>query len=201
MKSVHQTREQWLSAATTIFRDWFSALNYDLPKLIRVSVGFPSRNALSNRNRAIGQCWSAPESSPDGSCHIFISPVLGDALRVADVLIHELCHASTKDHGHRSAFKQVAVAMGLTGKMTATEATPELVRRLDGVMKQLGEYPHSVLDPKNSPMKKARTRLLKAECSGGKRSGCGYIIRVTQKWIDSSGLPTCPCGEEFEVMS
>ena len=35
---------------------------------------------------------------------------------------------------------------------------------------------------------------IKAECPE-----CGYIIRVTQKWIDDAGLPTCPCGEKFEV--
>lgn len=195
MKQLHSTREQWLLAATALFRDWFTDAGHSLPPLIRVSTGFPSRNALSNRNRAIGQCWPL-EASSDGSVHIFISPVIADPLRVSDVLIHELCHAADNGKsGHKGEFKRIALSMGLVGKMTCTEASPELVRRLDvAVGKQLGEYPHAALDPKLSPVKKQTTRLLKALCGD---SECGYTIRVTQKWIDDAGLPVCPCGERF----
>jgi hypothetical protein len=35
-------------------------------------------------------------------------------------------------------------------------------------------------------------RERKAECRG-----CGYVIRVTHKWI-ATGLPMCPCGEQLE---
>lgn len=191
-KQIHATRESWLVAAVGIMREWFKEAKYDLPKTIRVSVGFPSRNALSNRNRAIGQCWDGT-SSKDGSTHIFISPVLSEASRVGDVLVHELVHASVKSHGHRGEFTRVAKAMGLTGKMTATVATAELVKRLNIGLKPLGSYPHAALDPAKNPVKKQGARLLKAECGG-----CGYVIRVTRKWIDEAGLPTCPCGTEFE---
>jgi hypothetical protein len=193
MKTIHATREAWLSAAISIFRSWFEVEGHKLPKVIRVSVGFPSVRALSAKNRAIGQCWTS-EAAKDGSTHVFISPVIDDAMRVGDVLIHELCHALLpKEVGHKGAFARIAKKMGLTGKMTSTEAGPELVKRLNGAMKSLGSYPHIQLDPAKSPVKKQATRLLKAECGE-----CGYIIRVTQKWIDDAGLPTCPCGEKFE---
>ena len=192
MKQVHETRESWLLALSEIFRGWFLEHSHTLPKVIRVSVGFPSRNALSTSNRSIGQCWY-PDSARDGSTHIFISPVIGDSLKVSDVLLHELVHSVVGPGvGHKGKFKQVATVMGLTGKMTATEPSPELTRRLNGALKSLGPYPHAMLDPKKSPIKKQSTRLLKVECGD-----CGYTVRVTQKWIDV-GLPTCPCGETME---
>ena len=190
---LHSTRESWLSAAVSIFRPWFVEQEATLPATIRVSTGFPSVRALSDRNRAIGQCWP-PDSSADGSVHVFISPVLGDASRVADVLIHELCHAALpKDVGHKGAFKRLAVSLGLTGKMTATDAGPELKKKLTGVLKTLGPYPHAMLDPKKSPVKKQGTRLLKVEAT----DCCKYVARITRKWVDAEGWPKCPHGEDM----
>lgn len=188
------TREEWLSNLAEIFRDRFAEHKYELPKVVRVSVGFPSSRGLSEHNRVIGQCWY-PEAAKDKSTHVFISPVIGDALRVSDVLLHELCHSvAGQKAGHKGQFKRVAVAMGLTGKMTATTPAPELLKELSVIVKKLGPYPHAMLDPKKSPVKKQSTRLLKAECPK-----CGYIVRVTQKWIDEAGLPTCPCGKRFKL--
>jgi hypothetical protein len=197
MTPATTTREQWLSNLVEVFRGWFADRKHMLPKVVRVSVGFPSSGALSERNRTIGQCWPAT-ASKDGSTHVFVSPVIGDALRVSDVLLHELCHAvaghAGQDCGHKGAFKRIATEMGLTGKMTATEPTPELLKRLNVVVRKLGKYPHAMLDPKKSPVKKQSTRLLKAMCSRD-----GYVIRVTQKWVDELGMPACPCGGKFKL--
>jgi len=39
------------------------------------------------------------------------------------------------------------------------------------------------------------TRLLKASCPG-----CGYTVRITQKWLTKAGTPTCPAdGNRLEV--
>lgn len=38
-----------------------------------------------------------------------------------------------------------------------------------------------------------KTRLLKAHCPD-----CGYIVRVTRRWI-AEGYPICPCGSEMEA--
>lgn len=188
-----RNREEWLERAVEAFRPWFSAAGFALPERIRVSIGFPSRNALSNRNRAIGQCWS-PETSRSGHVEIFISPVLEDPSRVCDVLVHELCHAATPGAGHKGRFAKAARALGLAGQLTATNASPELAQRLNAVLPTLGPMPHAALDPLTLAAKKQPTRLLKAQCSG-----CGYTIRVTQKWIDA-GLPTCTtCGCLFET--
>ena len=40
-------------------------------------------------------------------------------------------------------------------------------------------------------MKAGTTRLKKAECPA-----CGYIVRVSSRWLDASGAPLCPCNGE-----
>lgn len=45
----------------------------------------------------------------------------------------------------------------------------------------------AVLDRKRRG-KRQGTRLLKTECVA-----CGYVARVTSKWIGAVGAPVCPC--------
>ncbi len=57
---------------------------------------------------------------------------------------------------------------------------------------KVGKYPHSPLD--GSTEKKQKTNLLKAQCSE-----CGYLVRVTQKWVDVA-IPICPvCLDPMEL--
>lgn len=180
-------RELWLQAATTIFREWFTAAGYELPENIRVSCGLAGANI---RSKTIGECWS-DHCSKDAAREIFISPVLEDPSRVLDVLIHELCHALFPvSEGHGKNFGKAARAMGLEGKLTATEASPELVDILKPVIEQLGAYPHAALTS-TKDRKKQTTRLIKLVCPD---DACGYTCRTTAKWLEV-GYPTCPCGE------
>lgn len=39
---------------------------------------------------------------------------------------------------------------------------------------------------------KQTTRQLKIQCPA-----CGYLARVTRKWLEEAGTPTCPCGERM----
>jgi hypothetical protein len=87
------TREDWLAQAIAELRPVFSALNHPLPDSIRVACGFPSSNARSAKNRAVGEHWSAKASS-DNTHEILISPVIDDPVRVLGILVHELAHAS-----------------------------------------------------------------------------------------------------------
>ena len=83
---------------------------------------------------------------------------------------------------------RVAVAIGLTGKMTQTVAGPRLGETLKSIADQLGPYPHAKIDP--SLRKKQGTRMLKIECDA-----CGFTARTSGKWmrqIDSgSRCPVC----------
>jgi hypothetical protein len=144
-----------------------------------------------SKSRVIGQCWPV-EASSDGTTEIFVSPCISTGADAAAVLVHELCHASGA-HGHGPAFKRIALAIGLEGKMTQTNAGEKLAARLNALIGKMGDYPHSTLDLAMSGIAKQGTRMLKVTCPG-----CGYTVRTTAKWIEA-GLPTCPCGEEMEV--
>lgn len=184
------TREEWLVAAVKSLRPLFDAIDDATVPAMRVSVGWPGgRGAKGN---VIGQAW-AGAASTDGVPQVFISPVLDDASRVLDVLAHEVTHViDGNKSGHRGNFARIAKALGLEGKMTATVAGEALAATLAEIAADLGDYPHAALVPgaegADGP-KKQGTRMLKVECA----EGSGYVVRMTRKWLDEFGAPTCPC--------
>lgn len=175
------TREEWLVKATDLFREDLFRRNGATIPTVRVSVGFPggSRGGKS----VIGQIWHGAETS-DSVPQVFISPVIDEPVRALDVLVHELVHACTPGDGHGSAFKRLAVSVGLTGRMTATVAGPSLRAELETIASFLGTYPHAAINLQDR--KKQSTRMVKVECF------CGYCVRMTRKWLDSIGAPMCP---------
>jgi hypothetical protein len=192
MSNKLSTREEWLNALTESFRPAFDNIDNPLPENIRVSCGFPSRSALSRSRKRIGEAW-APSCSSDKYHETFISPVLEDPVEVGAVLVHELVHhAVGVDKKHGKEFRKCALAIGLTGKMTATVPTDALKERIKEHIGDIGNYPHGGLSGQ-SPIKKQSTRLLKVECE------CGCVIRMTQKWLDEVGPPTCGCGKLMMV--
>ena len=56
---------------------------------------------------------------------------------------------------------------------------------------QIGPYPHARLVASNRP-KTQTTRMLKVTCQQ-----CGCVVRMTRKWLDEAGVPTCGCGGEM----
>jgi hypothetical protein len=189
------TREQWLTRATDALRPHFKANGYTVPGNVRVTCGFPSRGALSQRKRTIGQCWD-PEASAGQLAEIFVSPVLADPVEVLAVLAHELVHATVGlAAGHKKPFKDCATAIGLEGKMTSTTAGESFKRFASEVLARIGEYPHSQLNPRHQ-LKKQGTRLIKCECDS-----CGYTVRTTRVWIETAGAPICPaCEVQMDVI-
>jgi hypothetical protein len=135
------------------------------------------------QHNKIGQCF-LPGASTDGHFEIFISPILDDEVRLADVLAHELVHVVTAGAGHGPEFKGCALAIGLEGPIRATRGGNEFnawVR--DELLPVIGKYPARAILQEE---KKQTTRLIKCQCDR-----CGYIARVTRQWIDSGGPPTC----------
>lgn len=195
MASVHPNinRESWLTNAVGLMRDrLFPSKGFEVPKEIRISVGFP-KGSRGKGAHSIGQCWAAVASA-DKHFEVFIHPELVEPTRILDVVAHEIAHVvAGHDTGHGKGFREIATKIGLTGKMTATVAGEDLIPVLRDYSAFLGAYPHASLSSERGKgPKKQGTRLLAATCPD-----CGYKIRVTQKWIDTAGLPTCPCGGEF----
>ncbi len=175
-------REQWLLAGVKRINDLVFPEDEKCPK-VRVSVGIP-KGSRGKGSHSIGQCFSVICADDDVS-QMFISPELIEPVKVLDVLTHEMVHAAVGcENGHKGPFKQLARAIGLEGKLTATVAGETLTRTLDRIVGELGKYPHAKLDYAASGMKKQKTRLLKAQppC-------CDIVIRVTAKFEDN--LPTC----------
>lgn len=181
-------REFWLTECVNKLRSDFARAGYELPEKIRVSCSWPSKSGLAVKKKRIGEAWSA-ENSGDHSFEVFISPVLKDPVEVAATLVHELVHCAVGlEAKHRGPFVKCAKAVGLEGKMTATTAGQELRTRLEELTAEVGTYPHAELKHSNAPPKQG-TRMLKVECVE-----CGCICRMTQKWLDEVGPPTCACG-------
>jgi SprT-like family len=173
-------RQQWLERAVEALRIRFTDAGYTVPRRIRVSIGWPKRAASCG---AIGECW-ATEKSSDAHSELFISPELSEGARILDVLAHEMAHATVgSGAGHGKPFKQCALKIGLVGPMRSTTAGPEFLAWGETLFKRIGAYPAGFLT--DTP--KQGTRMRKCECPT-----CGYLARVTRKWISIAGPPICP---------
>lgn len=183
-------RQKWLEDATAALRQHFRTKGYTVPATVRVSVGWPKGSHGSQHT--IGQCWPMAASS-DKHSEIFVSPEItapGNSIKVLGVLAHELVHATVgNEHGHKKPFKQCAIAIGLTGKMTATSESAEFVAWAKALIDKIGKMPAGALA--QGLRKKQTTRLLKCECET-----CGYMARVTRKWVEDAGAPICPTDQE-----
>lgn len=204
--SAIATREEWMTfmaakylwptlsvCYTQLHEDSPDFKPFERPK-VRISVGFPK--ASGGRGKAIGQCWSS-ECSQDGTFEVFVSPEL-EPFDVCHVLLHELVHAVVGiKAGHKKPFRDLARAVGLTGKMTGTVPGDALAADINRWLTELPNFPHAPLRPIKDPTKQS-TRLIKVECSdsvpnaeGDGLLGCGYTMRVTAKWL-KAGAPRCP---------
>ncbi len=188
---LYATREQWLNAFIEASRPQFDLAGAPLPAKVRASVGFTSHGG---RGKRIGECWS-DVASTDGHFEIFLKPsIVGDA-RMADILTHELCHAAAGlDAGHGKAFKRVATALGLGGKMTSTIALEGWYAWALPILDALGPMPYANMTGGQSTAKpKQKTNLIKCECDT-----CGFTARVTRKWIsDDMQCPDRACNGNF----
>lgn len=182
-------REEWLTRA--VQRDILPLIASHGGKIakFRVSVGWPKGSRGGKGAEAIGQCWD-PKHSSDGCYEMFVSPKLG-AFEAIEVLVHECVHLGAGiPCGHKGAFKKIAQAIGLEGRMTATVAGEELAKRIRAWIADMPEYPHGPMISAEADgedkEKKPGSRLIKAACEG-----CEYTVRLAQKWIDIA-TPTCP---------
>jgi hypothetical protein len=185
MPTKIKNRETYLEDATDAMRPMFKAVGAPLPKKIKITCGWPSKSAGRSSKRRIGECW-APGASAAGNVEIIISMVIEDSFAALEILIHELVHAADGNvNGHKGPFRKIALALGLEGKMTATNAGPELAKEIKALVKTLGKYPHSAIDFSNRS--KQTTRMVKVKCLSDE---CGMIFRTSRKWLD--GLLNCP---------
>jgi hypothetical protein len=182
-------REEWLRNGMKKLSEVFKHAKIEVPEDIEVSCGFPLTGGKGSRNQTIGNCF--PRSASEKKINeIFISPVLSDSIRVLDVLTHEMIHAIDDcKNGHKAPFRKMALAVGLTGKMTKTVAGDELKTKLEKIVVKLGDYPHATLDA--GATKKQGTRNIKVTCCV-----CDFSYRTSRKNVESMTNTTCNgCGD------
>lgn len=102
------TREAWLVAATEKLRSGLFAEQGAVVPTVRLSVGFPGGGSKN----AIGQIWLS-HACKDSVMQVFISPVIAEAPRALDILVHELVHSVHPKAGHGPVFKRLALAEAL----------------------------------------------------------------------------------------
>lgn len=189
------TREEWLIKLMGKLRPWFKDAGHVIPEKVRISVGWPKGVRGSKKFMVRGQCWRR-ELSTDGHSEIFITPQIDDGFEVAIVLVHELVHAVVDcEDGHRGVFKKTALDVGLIGKMTTSEAGPELTNEINRLLAVMPPFPHAqMVDGRSADTpKKQTTRMIKIVCPA-----CEYAARTTKKWL-IVGLPVCCCGTRMEA--
>ncbi len=185
-----KTREEWLQEAIAeLSGSVFKRESVTVPP-VHVSVGYPK--GVRTVGKVVGVCHPAGLSE-DKQAHIFINPCVKDSAQVLAILAHELVHAVDNcENGHKGRFADIAKAIGLTGKMTATVAGEELAQGLNVIVSKLGDYPHAIL---RDGGRKQGTRMLKCWCNN-----CGYICRTSEKWLGEYGAPLCPCnGKQMQA--
>lgn len=135
-------------------------------------------------------------------------------IQLAETLVHELGHVvAGYEAAHGREWKLACERLGLrlakAVGATATLAifTPDVREKLAAIPTPGDGTPLGRVNVEIRPRKPGRctttigvkggtsrgkgsgSRLLKVECNS-----CGCNVRMTRKWIDSSGLPTCGCG-------
>ena len=187
-----QNRELWLTRLAKEIEKLFKTAGAPVLPAYRVTCGWPSRKALTRKNKVIGQCFDK-SCSKDKTTELIISMFIDNEMDAAAILAHEMIHASVGTAaGHGKPFRDVALAIGLTGKMTATVAGPEFIKWIKPVLKKLGKYPHATVDA-SSATRKQGTRLIKVACPNHPE----YSVRMSRLWLDAYefGAPDCPnCG-------
>lgn len=163
------------------------------------------------RRNALGWFWHSRWNSgdkKDKSNFLHEINLSAEYLRehnMGETLLHELAHAENHHCGvrdtdktgrrHNRKFASMAERLGLSVKKDPslgwafTDLDAPAKSFLDKIAFDRNVFEMCrIVESKSS---KQGTRLLKCECGS-----CGYVVRVTQKWLDV-GLPVCPCGNEM----
>ena len=182
--SPARTRDTWLAEFITLARPLFVRAGKPLPANIRAAICPPHRA----KQKSIGLCWSDAVSEDNGR-EIWITAAETDPVRVAGILVHELCHAAlphAEKHGKR--FRALATSLGLEGPMRATTEGEAFKTLWADVLGRLGPLPAArfVAGAAVDFRKQKTPKMTNVACRH-----CGFVakVRVDQLlW----GRLTCP---------
>lgn len=218
-------REGWLNALAAMFAPRFEELGYPLPKF-RVSVGFCSTGARSSTAAQCWHSKCSQDNTfeifimPDQvepymvACHLwhelthaavgFEHGHKGAFATVCKFIgLNAPMTSTTPGEKFNEYVKPFLDKLGpmphakLTFDRGMVIKTPRLRVGVDesGDDDDGEEIEVSPVGGRSTAPPKQTTRLKKCEC---KAEGCGYTVRVTQKWLEV-GPPHCPLHGAMEV--
>jgi hypothetical protein len=181
---VVRTRDQWLADFITLGRPLFSNVGKPLPANIRAAICPPHRAKM----KYIGLCWSDVVSE-DAGREIWITAAETDPVRVAGILVHELCHAAlphSEKHGKR--FRALATSLGLIGPMRATTEGEAFKKLWAGILERLGPLPAARFTAGHAADFRVQKtpKMTNVSCRH-----CGFVAKVRIDQM-SWGRLTCP---------
>lgn len=181
-----KTREEWLHRIVDEARPMFALEGCPLPAKVRVAAC-----PRTGKSKAIGLCWHSTVTK-DGVREIWVDASLNDPLRIADVLVHELCHAALPDeekHGRR--FGKLARALHLEGKLTATVGGKAFAEVWEPLLETVGAYPGGEINLDEAAPKPKSYNNVKFACNA-----CEGLFYVALTRAPSVCL--CPfCGSDI----
>ena len=185
MKKSKLSRENYLIQATDIMRkSLFKPKGYKVPK-VELSISWATRGNRNKKGDAktLGQCFPT-QMHAGGINQIVITPnydgsTIQGSLDILGTLVHELVHAVDDCvSGHGKAFKDCALAVGLTMPMRSTGESEELKEYLrKNILDKLGLFPHKKVTLNGT--KKQTTRNIKVECTC-----CEFSFRTSRKNVE-----------------
>jgi len=184
-------REHWLTTVAQQLEPFFKRKKLFL-KPYKVTCGWPVHRGIAVKQRVLGECHSY-KTSKAGVAELFISPTLDEPLKVAGVVCHEMIHVAVGNEcGHKGMFRTACKLLGMGGKPTSALPGRDLNKEVQKIIDGVGIYPHQAIEPIMKAVKKSANAPIKLVCD------CGCFIRITPKWLEEVGHPTCACGGEFQ---
>lgn len=191
--NLYKTREEWLFAGYNELHSYFRTLGYKLPDNVRFALSFTS----GGKRGMEGECWHS-EFSADNTFEIIVKADRDDPVEILGILVHQLVHTLLPPEAkHGKTFRDIALRVGMEGRMSHALPAPPLRERLTAVADALGPLPHAKLDLLSGAIgtKKSGAKMLKVECAQ-----CGYNFRILPKWA-KYGFSLCAVDPSHGVLS
>lgn len=178
-----ETREAWLLEACEHLRPVLRDAGVECPPPFRSPSVPKGGRGRGRSNRPVLARAGCGRRAP----RYLRSPVLVNAERILDVLLHELVHAGARHQlwAPRQVRRGARVRTGRTANRDL--CGPELSRRLNAITQTLGPLPHAALSVVEEP-KQTTPSLRLWQCD------CEVKVRVASDQFDA----TCNrCGSRF----
>lgn len=138
------------------------------------------------RSSNISESWKDEEAS---TYVVYIRPDRDNAEAVAAALALQMCQIAVDgDDEHGLLFRHVAISIGLKGRKQECQPGRLFNELVKPILKKIGPLPSPDIGlSKNSKSGGQTSRMKKVSCQK-----CGYVARVSRKWLDDLGPPHCP---------